>query len=395
MVEINLFNNYVEQIKNKNISRHMSGTIELIDSNVTSKIEILKKMVQNYNDYEFSLYDRADLSRTNDMLDELEANYRLGTLNIMAEHYVLSKEVATSEINEKREKIYDLYVKYINKENILGRMQYIYDKCLRISKSYIFEDSDFDMPRELERFNNLNIIIKYEDYVDFKCPNCKQNTFVVNSTSEKICEICGFVEHLRGTIHEEEQFLSTDFQKNKHGRYDPTKHCKYWIECIQAEEKIDIPQSVLNKIKSRIRQDNQSLCSIDCDMYRKYLKEIGHTKYNDHVPMIRKVISGISPPQLTELEKKMIAIYFSRIVHIFNKIKPHFKPGQKSNCPYHPYFIYKIIEHMMQNNKISYSKKEILNCIHLQSRETVIENDMIMEQICKYMGDFFYQPTIK
>ncbi len=64
-----------------------------------------------------------------------------------------------------------------------------------------------------------------------------------------------------------------------------------------------------------------------------------------------------------------MTVYFTKIIKAHEEIKP----DNKTNVSYHPYFIYKIIEHMMRNNKRR--RNGILSCIHLQSRETLIDND--------------------
>ena len=62
----------------------------------------------------------------------------------------------------------------------------------------------------------------------------------------------------------------------------------------------------------------------------------------------------------------------------------------RQNKPYYPYFIYKILENMFCKS----SKIRILECIHLQSRETVIDNDLIYEKICDSSnGEFTFKPT--
>ena len=82
---------------------------------------------------------------------------------------------------------------------------------------------------------------------------------------------------------------------------------------------------------------------------------------------------------------------------IYNRIKPDNKP----NCPYHPYFIYKIIEQLLKDPSDQRRCSEILQSIHLQSRDTLIDNDNIWKPICESLssdclGDrtwFQYKPT--
>ena len=69
------------------------------------------------------------------------------------------------------------------------------------------------------------------------------------------------------------------------------------------------------------------------------------------------------------------------------------KPQKKTNCPYHPYFIYKIIEQIINKDSDKIKKAQILSCIHLQSRETLIQNDLIWGPICSRIPEFKYFPT--
>ena len=76
---------------------------------------------------------------------------------------------------------------------------------------------------------------------------------------------------------------------------------------------------------------------------------------------------------------QLINIYFDKVIRIFDEIKP----PEKTNCPYHPYFIYKIIEQILNKDSDRIRKQQILNCIHLQSRETLVDNDRIFNRYVK------------
>jgi len=97
---------------------------------------------------------------------------------------------------------------------------------------------------------------------------------------------------------------------------------------------------------------------------------------------------------LTDLELQLITMYFDKVIRIYEEIKP----SDKTNVPYHPYLIYKIIEHILSTdkNQTYYSKKRmnnILSYIHLQSRETLIENDNTWREITTFMPEVKYKPT--
>ena len=205
-----------------------------------------------------------------------------------------------------------------------------------------------------------------------------------------ICEICGIVKNLYGTVFEDDQFYYQEGQRTKHGNYDPTKHCRIWVERIQARETTDIPIKVIERIKKCISRDRiRDIKLISCSQIRKYLQQTHNSKYNEHIPLIRKLITGVVPPQLTDHEVQLINIYFDKVIRIFDEVKP----TGKTNCPYHPFFIYKIIEQIIKAPFDRIRKKEILGAIHLQSRETLVCNDLLWRPICQRINEFKYIPT--
>jgi hypothetical protein len=92
------------------------------------------------------------------------------------------------------------------------------------------------------------------------------------------------------------------------------------------------------------------------------------------------------PPQLTHGELRQLYNLFDKSVNAFDVVKP----ADKSNTMYYPYIIYKILDLIVSNGM---RKKRILECIHLQSRDTLIANDNLWECICATLSDLEYRPT--
>jgi hypothetical protein len=117
-----------------------------------------------------------------------------------------------------------------------------------------------------------------------------------------------------------------------------------------------------------------------------YLQKTRNSRFNEHIPLIRKIMTGTSPPQLTDLERRKIHIYFDQIISIYSEIKP----VNKTNTNYHPYYILKILEQIVKDRV---RRKNMIVCIHLQSRETLIEHDRLWKKVCARIPDFKYKPT--
>jgi len=358
----------------------MSSTVENIHANILTRISKLINIINIYNSYELSEVDNKIISNTKEKIDVLSNTYELGSINILSEYYQHKNNL------ELKNKFYNNYMNFITLENIIGNIKRIYLICKNIQKSYYINDDDID--DSFNKYEMSNIIIKYSHDSNNICI-CGNKYNVESKTSEFICYKCGNTEKLYGMIFEDDQFFYQEGQRTKHGKYDPTKHCKFWLDRIQAKENTEIPKNILNCIKKRIKHDKVWISELECTDIRKYLKICKLTSYNNHIPLILKKITGKEPSQLTDYENKLVYVNFAKVIPIYNKIKPEDKP----NSPYHPFFIYKIIEQILKSPEQLTRKKSILSCIHLQSRETLIENDNTWKLICEEMEKFTYIPT--
>jgi hypothetical protein len=358
----------------------MSSTLDSINNKIILRFNKLDEILSTYLSYKIDENDELLINKNKEELIELQNNYIANTINIIKEYYQLL------DYNKKKE-LHNKYVMTFHSLNITGRLKRIYNFCVKLRKKYELENVSInDMFRE---YDYLFIDESYDDKGAKSCPKCKIPYEIEEKSCEFICRPCGVIQKMDGVVFEDEQFFYQEGQRTKHGKYDTFKHAKLWTDRIQAKENTEIPEECINQIKRCVRQDNIWIDRISCELIRTYLKRLKLTQYNNHVPLIRRIITGKEPPQFSDKEINLLYMYFSMIIHVFNKIK------EKPNCPYHPYFIYKIIEQILPEttNKEKLRKKEILSCIHLQSRETLIENDKMWFSICDHIPDFNKKAT--
>lgn len=362
-----------------------SGTIEINHSNIVKKIKKLEKafsIINNIviNEDNIKGNNKAFSSRLNyisKIYQDVKENYDLDVINILSDYYDLS--IVSN----------DVYEQCIDTSNYDGKLI----NCISSIEKLV----NFIKNKEtkLKIIKIINIANKYqisncvtENKFDI-CTECGNKMTTFSEFSELRCEtkLCGFSKKLYGTIFEDTQIYSQEGQRTKHGIYDPARHCKFWVNRIQAKEKKEIPEQLIKNLKlAMIRDSLIDKRKIKCFHIRMYLKELNCTDYNDHIPLIRKIITDKSPPHLKEKEIRKLYNYFNKAVDAFDIVK---LPTQ-SNTPYYPYFIYKIIDQILENGL---RKILILECIHLQSRETLISNDKTWKKICKVVEELNYKPT--
>lgn len=377
-----------------------NGTIEINHINFLFKLDIVGKSIDIINTHEFThhtnIITRNKFKYIVNIYQGMKNNYEMEVVDILSEYYDDLK--LNSAENHGKESVADTYGMYVTSENYSGKLKQCIDFIEAITehiKEYISTTPVLCLKTQKVSENLFNLIAKFKrskifthiKQINYDVCRCGDKMKIFPNTSELVCPTCGEILILYGTVFEDTQFYNQEGQRSKHGCYDPSRHCKFWVHRIQAKENTDIPKKCIDQLVYCIQRDSILDCrKLLCSQLRFYLKETHNTDYNDHIPLIRKIITGIVPPQLTHEELRQLYNLFDKSVNAFELIKP----PDKSNTMYYPYIIYKILDLVLTNGM---RKKKILECIHLQSRDTLIANDNLWENICNIVPDLSYRPT--
>ena len=364
----------------------MSATVEITNNNIKYKIKEITSILDKFETYNIRIDPKIIYN-----FDAVNTDYNIGVVNILSEYFLLSDTCNSNNkerVADMKIKYFNVYQNFIKTENIISKLDRIITNIKKYVKNICDQKIQLEINDCIKKYNSKTIELEYKD-TSYAICKCSIKMDIDTNSSSLICKSCGYIKELYGTSFTDDSCLA-DNSKQKYGNYDPSKHCRFWVDRIQAKENTEIDPAVINSIKSCIKRDkNLNKNNISCANIRKYLFETKYSKYNDHIPLIRRIITGVTPPQLTDINLHLIHIYFDKVIHIFENTKHN----TKTNCPYHPYFIYKIIEQIMNKESQRKEKNDILSCIHLQSRETLIQNDIIWKYICDKIPEFTYIPT--
>jgi hypothetical protein len=208
------------------------------------------------------------------------------------------------------------------------------------------------------------------------CEDCNVEMSPNEESGLLLCPECGAIRELEGQIEEEKDNI-------KNTSYVPSQHCKFWIKHIFGLEHTEIPEHVVDGIHRIIERNGlkSRITQIPTTQYRAFLKELGATKYNSNITKIRKIVSGVGPPPPSDARYDLICRYFDLADEaFFNNL-----PENKTNRSYYPHFLYKIIEIVYAD--ASKKRTRILQCIHLQSHDTLVANDDIWRKVCDSVGE--------
>lgn len=369
---------------------------------------VTQKKTQNiYNDNIFLLDNNIDNILSNDCLFNLKeiyySNYYKYKYYNTSSNKELPKNISKNTLKHISKNIYNKFNIFLSTNDIYGSFDNYMDYLINYVNYYQTLLTEYNE----KYFNNINLdkifkkiimncnsysktkIIYNIDDINYDVCLCGNKMTIQSNTSELLCIKCGYVHTLIGSVFEDSQFFNQEGNRYKHGSYDPNRHCKFWIERIQAKENTIIDKSYIEKIEKCIKRDKiENIKNISVKQFRLYLKQTNLSKLNDHIPLIKKIITGYIPPQLNHNELHLLFNYFDKATKTYETIKP----SSKKNSLYYPFLLYKLLEIIITDEN---KKNGLLNCIHLQSYETLIDNDKIWAEICKHNKEFVYKPTNK
>lgn len=336
----------------------MTKPIEILHTNFEKKLEALRaifRILQN------SPLEADFVSISND--------YSSGVLHILCEYY-------TCTDMEQKCHVVDQYDDFMVSYNFPSRLDGVANSLRRLCKSKDTQNVD-DIVMHLRHYNDtpLDMDIKKYDYKT--CPSCNSKMTVYPHQSEIRCGNCACTILLKGTVFDETQFYSQEGSIAKRGSYETSRHCRYHLERILAIKNPNLPQRFINKAQNWLQENNVNSRNMTCEDWRSCLKAIKETKFNEHIPFIRQYFGGDSPGRLFHNEQQQLYIDFDKAVQAFEQIK-----NGENNLKYYPYFIVKILQKNINKPKDRDRLQSIVDCIHLQRENTVVNNDRIWKRIC-------------
>ncbi len=375
--------------------------LENLNNKYVSKIEVLKELIDftcDLHQKETDIQEKVKLIRN---------EYCIGVNCYVAEY-----------LTHKSEASYKGFEDFIRMNNVLGRIENLYSEFENMLEILPLGKETETINKLREKYNSINIKIDYNRKDIFMCQTCKIKMNIVQELSELQCPNCHIVVLLEGAVFDDTQ-IYTQQNTLRAKDYDPNKHCDRWIKCIQARENRNIPQDVINKIDRRAvahyTRGNTLLpmTNMSCKLIREWLKAESAaggkklTTFNNDAALLRKLITSLHgqaviPPQLTYDEEEKMLLDFSRAMaeydNVVNNVKLMNKIGIKgrSNKPYYPYGLFKILRLRYRSAKTQSERdkyKKLIEGIHIQSDDTLVDNDRIWQQICLIIPDFTYEFT--
>lgn len=242
----------------------------------------------------------------------------------------------------------------------------------------------FEMLRKLRdsapiTYKSLRI---YEDSDNKTCNGCgKPVILTMNARYE--CTGCMMITPAYGVVTSD-AFVDHTLTKSS-SSYKTEENCELWLLNIQGIEPSEIPDNVISKLRRKmLDEDIIDVSKVTYTRVRQWLKDpdIDETKYNNHIPKIRYILTGIAPVKFTDVETSETIKYLRPLMSEYNKVKSK-KLKKRKNSLYQPYLILKVIEQVFDRSSKEKERRflSIVSNIHFQGKNTISRNDALLTKI--------------
>lgn len=326
------------------------------------------------------------LQKLNEDAHSAREMYFIGVSTYIVAHRLLIRDSSScplADFREQEDSIRAAYIEFVGEKNVIGMIDRCIETVTLMLRTFSIElDSNHErelkeIASALEKVDRFKVPIKVECVTSGDC-ECGGEFVMYAESNERKCNTCGMTAAIWDSAVDDVNIYAQESYKAKQNRHHPIQHCKTWVSRIQAWPGQTIPESVFAQLRLCLMRDNlMNLKNISCRSIRKYLKDKKLSSYNNYVPLIRKELTGIAPPQLTQAELTRLYETFTHVSKILLDMRPD------NNINYYPVFIFKILDEQLP---LGSRKVQIMECIHLQSENTVKVIDNLYAQVCARMG---------
>jgi hypothetical protein len=322
-----------------------------------NKIKKLKASL----DYEKDLSKRREIQNKIMDLEEEQANIK-ETIDYMLDVLPVIQKYSLQDTQEEKSSKTSALDEFITttKNKDKGR---IYDEFLNITE-------------------NQSITSDYK--CSYTCQKCNMSRILSLADATMICPHCGDAEinfEMGSNNISYDQEISSDV--NVCFAYKRINHFNEWMAQFQAKESTDIPQEILDNLRTEFRKARIiNTKDITQKKVKEFLKKLKYNKFYEHVPHITNLLNGINPPSMSPQLEETLRNMFRDIQEPFEK----HKPKGRSNFLSYGYCLYKFCELLGHD--------EFLDSFPLlKSREKLYQQDCIFKNICNELG-WEFVPTI-
>ena len=207
------------------------------------------------------------------------------------------------------------------------------------------------------------------------CKRCNVPMHLHTTISMMVCTKCGetspFLDATASLLS-----YSDDSYEYCSFSYKRINHFSEWIASMQAKESTEIPDSVLQIIMQRLKDERvDDVTQVTVQKIREILKNFKQRKYYEHTQLIHNKVTGAPPPRLSPEQEEKIKLLFMAASSAFSRVCPS---DRRNFCSY-SFVIQRLCKLLGYNEFVGVFPG-------LKGRTKIERQNAIWYRICKDLG---------
>lgn len=218
---------------------------------------------------------------------------------------------------------------------------------------------------------------------DWSCDNCNTELIYVRKDAQRVCPQCGkcsfFQELTRADMISQGYTPTTTYLYQRHN------HFKTWLKRTQGKETTSISPEITELVRRELKKERiTDMSTVDHIKIKSILKKLRKNKYYNHWVQITTIVTGKTPPQMTQEQEDSLIQMFERVQEPFEK---KVKGKRRQNMLSYSFLIHKFLQLMSWDEHLPYFPL-------LVSADKIQVQDAIWQQLCKEVGFQFIKSTM-
>ncbi|CAM9555241.1 unnamed protein product [Ectocarpus sp. 8 AP-2014] len=234
---------------------------------------------------------------------------------------------------------------------------------------------DADMDAELGMGNGLSKA--------WICEVCNKELVYIRKDAERVCPDCGLSHPYQEMTRED--CIRQGYVSHTTYMYKRQNHFKTWLKRTQGKETTTVDQGVVDSVRFELKKQRiDDIKAISHTKVREILKKLRLNKHYNNCVQITAMITGITPPQMTNEQETALLQMFDAIQEPFQEI---IRSEPRQNMLSYSFLIHKFLELMSWDEYLPYFPL-------LRSVDKIQYQDWIWRKLCAEVGFEYIRSTM-
>lgn len=215
------------------------------------------------------------------------------------------------------------------------------------------------------------------------CEACNKELVYIRKDAERVCPDCGLSHPYQEMTRED--CLRQGYVSHTTYMYKRQNHFKTWLKRTQGKETTIVDKEVVTNVRLELKKQRvHDMTMVSHTKVREILKKLRLNKHYNNCVQITSMITGVTPPQMTNEQEMALLQMFDAIQEPFQEI---IKNEPRQNMLSYSFLIHKFLEIMSWDEYLPYFPL-------LRSVDKIQYQDWIWRKLCAKVGFEYIKSTM-